>query len=306
MTASADTLAPGRSEPREELRTGSRRTLALSAAGAIIGLLLAGYTLFTTKDTNGGGIPPEDVALVNGRPILQSDFVTQTQLETGSPFPDTTAAERRKTLAAMIDEELLVQRGLEVDLAASDPDVRSALVAGVNLQVDAEVLAAPPDEAALRRYYDAHRERYAQAGTMKLRDFTALLSARPAAEAAVAAIRAGGSADEAAKNFSLKESGRLGQDENFDFGVKAKLGEKLYAAAATLADGGVADPVEDAGVLHVIYMAKRKLNVPLAFEAARDNVWQDYQRAARAAVERANLEFLKGRAVIKVAPGLLP
>ncbi len=75
--------------------------------------------------------PPEDVALVNGRQILRSDFLTQTQVESGVTFEETTQAQRRKVLNEMIDEELLVQRGLEIDLAATDPDVRAAMVAGV-------------------------------------------------------------------------------------------------------------------------------------------------------------------------------
>jgi parvulin-like peptidyl-prolyl isomerase len=286
--------------------TGSNRTLLLSAIGAIVGLGLAGYALFTAKGTSADGIPPEDVALVNQRPILQSDFVTQAQLETGNAFPETSPAERRKVLAEMIDEELLVQRGLEVDLAASDPDVRSALVAGVNLQVDAEVLAAPPDDAALRSYYTEHQDRYAIDGAMDLRDLVIPAAGRPAAAAAVTAIRAGTAVDAAAARFGLTDSGKIGRGDNYDFGVKAKLGETLYAAAATLADGQSTDPVEQDGEIHVLYMAKRKPIVPLGFAAARDTVWQDFQRDARARVERANLDYLKSRAEIRVAPRLQP
>jgi hypothetical protein len=282
------------------------RTLGLSAAGAVAGLLLAGYALFTAKGTEADAIAPEDVALVNQRVILQSDFVTQTQIETGAPFPLTSAAERRKVLDEMIDEELLVQRGLEIDLAASDPDVRTALVAGVNLQVDAEILAAPPDESALQQYFADHRDRYAIDGSMDLRDLVLPASARPAAEAAVEAIRAGTSPDEAASRWGLADSGKIGRGDNYDFGVKAKLGESLYTRAATLADGQVADPVEVADQIHVLFMVKRKPIVRLDFAQARDTVWQDFQREARMRVEQANLDYLKSRAEIRVAPRLQP
>jgi hypothetical protein len=284
----------------------SRRTLALGAIGAVLGLLLAGYALFTAKGGKLDVIPPEDVALVNGRPILRSDFVTQIQLETGVAFTETSAEDRRRVLDEMIDEELLVQRGLEVDLAASDPDARGALVAGVNLQVDAEVLATPPDEAALRDYFSRHQDRYAIDGAMDLRDFILPADAGPAAAAAVAAIRQGMSLDAAAAAFGLTESGKIGHGDNYDFGVKAKLGDRLYAAAADLADGRIADPVADAGAIHLLYMIKRQPIIPLDFASARDRVWQDFQRDARARVERANLDFLKSRADIQVAPGLRP
>jgi parvulin-like peptidyl-prolyl isomerase len=281
----------------------ARRTLLLSAAGAVIGLVLAFFALFTAKGTDADAVPPEDVALVNQRPILQSDFVTQTQLETGSTFTATSATERRKVLDEMIEEELLVQRGLEVDLAASDPDVRTALVAGVNLQVDAEVLAAPPDEAALERYFAQHRDRYAIDGAMDLRDF---ICPNGTANDAVAALRTGTAPDAVAARFGLAESKRLGHGDNYDFGVKAKLGDRLYAAASGLTDGMASEPLEESGQIHILYMVKRKPITPLSFAAARDTVWQDYQREARQRVERANLDYLKGRAEIRVAPGLGP
>jgi parvulin-like peptidyl-prolyl isomerase len=281
------------------------RTLALSAVGAVAGLLLGGYALFTAGGTSAAGVPPEDVALVNGRPILQSDFVTQTQIETGVPFRDATQAERQRVLREMINEELLVQRGLDVDLAASDPDVRSAMVAGVNLQVDAEVLATQPDDAALQAYYAAHAARYTIDGTMDLRD---LVPVRAGADAAalVAAIRGGADAEAAAATLGFADAGKIGAGDNFDFGVKAKLGDALYQAAAGLQTGQVAGPVASQGALHVLVMRKRKPPIQLDFAAARDTVWQDMQREARAHVEQANLDFLRGRAEIRVAPGFLP
>jgi hypothetical protein len=286
-------------------RESSRRSLLLSALGAIAGLLLAGYALFTAGGTVAGGVPPEDVALVNNRPILQSDFVTQTQIETGVAFRDTSAAERQHVLREMIDEELLVQRGLDVDLAASDPDVRSAMVAGVNLQVDAAVLATQPDAAGLHAYYAAHAGRYSIDGTMDMRDLLAV-KAGSDATALLAALRAGMAAEMAAGKFGFAESGRLGHGDNYDFGVKAKLGDALYRAAAALGDGQVAGPISDNGGVHVLVMLHRKPATQLGFDTARDTVWQDMLREARAHVDQANLDFLRGRADIRVAAGFSP
>ena len=288
----------------------ARRTLVLSAIGAAAGLLLAGYALFTASGTATHFVPPEDVALVNGRPILQSDFVTQTEAETGAPFKDATQTDRNRVLREMIDEELLVQRGLDVDLAASDPDVRSAMVAGVNLQVDAEILASQPDAASLQAYYAAHRDRYAIDGTMDLRDLVikqgVAADQRAQAASLVAAIEGGATVDAAAGQFAFTDAGQLGRGDNYDFGVKAKLGERLYRIAASLRDGEVAGPIVDDGVVHVLAMLHRKPIRPLGFTSARDTVFQDVQRDARTRVERQNLAFLRSRADINVAPGLTP
>jgi parvulin-like peptidyl-prolyl isomerase len=280
----------------------ARRTLWLGAFGAVFGLVLGGYALFTASGTATRAVPPEDVALVNGRPILQSDFVTQVQAETGGAFKDASPADRRRVLQEMIDEELLVQRGLDVDLAASDPDVRSAMVAGVNLQVDAEILASRPDEAALRAYYAAHRDRYAIDGSMDVRDLVfypgAGADAAEAAKALADARRQGVPVDTAATKAGFSDSRRLGHGDNYDFGVKAKLGVSLYQAAAALSDGGVSPPLVEDGVVHVLVMLHRTPIRQLAFDAARDQVFQDFQRDARASVEHQNLDFLRSRAEI--------
>jgi parvulin-like peptidyl-prolyl isomerase len=290
-------------------RPDPRRALLLCAAGALFGLGLAGWALFTAKGTSVAGVPPEDVALVNQRPILRSDFVTQLQLETGAELKDTTPEQRRKVLEEMLDEELLVQRGLEVDLAASDPDVRTAMVAGVNLQVDAEVLAQQPSEADLRKYFEAHREHYNSDGVMRLRDFVLAATAAQQtadvaskAQAASDALKQGGDPDITVVRFGLKDSARLDQGDNFEFGVRAKLGERLFEAASALSAGEVSPPVAQADGIHVLVMVQRRRAQAVDFDGSRDSVRQDYQRDARNAVEAANLAYLRGRAEIELAP----
>jgi len=95
-------------------------------------------------------------------------------------------------------------------------------------------------------------------------------------------------------------------DDVPDFGVKAKLGVPLYQAAAGLGDGGVSAPVVEGGGAHVLVMIHRTPIRPLAFEAARDQVFQDFQRDARVRVERQNLVFLRSRADIRLGSGMPP
>ncbi len=290
------------------LKIGPGRSLLLYAAGATLGLGLAGFALFTAKGTAVKTFPPEDVALVNGRQILRSDFRTQTEVEIGAAFNQTTPAQRRKVLDEMIAEELLVQRGLEVDLAATDPDVRSAMVSGVNLQVDADVLAQQPTEAQLRAFYDAHIEKYSSDGVMRLRDLVMPIGSGTA-EAALA--RGQQASDELAKGapldavmakYGLKDSGGIDLGDNFDFAVKAKLGDDIYKAIAMLQPGQASGPVRRPDGIHVVVMVSRIASVKLDFAKAQDNVWQDYKREARESVEKANLKYLRGRADITLAP----
>jgi parvulin-like peptidyl-prolyl isomerase len=290
------------------LHVGPRRSLIIYACGAALGLALAGFALFTAKGTAVKTFPPEDVALVNGRHILRSDFMTQVQVEAGTPFAQTTYNQRLKVLREMIDEETLVQRGLEVDLAASDPDVRTALVAGVNLQVDADVLAEQPSEAQLRAYYDKHIAKYSSDGVMAVRDMVMPIGSGAAADAIKRAQQAADEIDKGAPlapvmaRYGLKDSGQIDQADNFDFAVKVKLGDELYAALSKVMPGQVSTPVQRPDGIHIVLLTKRIASVKLDYAKAADNVWQDYKRDRRDQMERANLKYLEGRADIELAP----
>ena len=286
-----------------------RRSLALFACGTALGLGIAAYGLFTAAGTRVVGVPAEDVALINGRHILRSDFIAQTQVETALPYDQTTKEQRLKVLQEMIDEEILVQRGLEVDLAASDPDVRAAQVAGVQLEVDADVLAQQPSDQQLEAYFNAHRDQYAGEGIMALRDLivqpndmTTAEQARAKAKQAVEAFRKGTSSDDAAATNGLQDSGKLDRGDMFDFAVKLKLSPQLYAIASKLSAGQASEPVEDGGVTHVLFMEKRQAPAERTFADARDAVFQDYKKEEQARVEAANLQYLKSKADIQLAP----
>lgn len=289
------------------LKVGPRRSLMFYACGALLGLGLAGFSLFTAKGTAIRSFPPEDIATVNGRHILRSDFRTQIQVETGAPFEQTSPAQRLKVLNEMIDEEVLVQRGLEVDLAASDPDVRAAMVAGVDLQVDADVVSQQPTQAELYSYYLRHIDKYSSDGVMRIRDLVMPIGDRPDqamanAQKASAELSGGGNVDAIAPRFGLKDSGRIDKDDNFDFAVKAKLGQEVYDAVRNLKPGQASVPVKQPDGIHVVDMVKRIPSVKLDFARAQDNVWQDYKKERRDEMERANLKYLRSRADILLAP----
>ncbi len=304
--------APG--GPLDFTRVHTRRSLLLLAIGAITGIAIAGYGLFTAKGTRVHGVPAEAIALVNQRPILRSDFITQVQTQYSVRFADTTPAQRQKVLDDMIDEEMMMQRGLEVDLPSFDPDVRVALVAGVELQLFADVLAQKPTDAQLQSYYEAHRANYIRDGVMQLRDLVAAISAQhPAAAAqadaaaAVAALRGGTALDQVLARFNLADSRRLLDSGHvdtgnvFDFAARARLDPAVFAAAGKLATGQVSDPVPTADGIHVVVMIKRVPPAQRGFAEVSNEVWRDVSEEAKRKVRANNLHYLRSKADIQVA-----
>jgi parvulin-like peptidyl-prolyl isomerase len=295
-------------------KVNARRSLVLLAIGAISGIAIAGYGLFTARGTRVHGVPPEAIALVNQRPILRSDFVTQVQTQYSVRYADTTPAQRRKVLDDMIDEEMMVQRGLEVDLPSFDPDVRSTLVAGVELQLFADVLAQKPTDAQLQTYYDAHRGNYVRDGVMQLRDVLAAVSpqrplgdARRDVSAAVTALRQGAMLDAVMKQFNLADSRRLLDSGHvdvgnvFDFAARAHLDPAVFAAARVLSAGAVSDPVLAADGVHMVVMVKRVPPAQRSFADVSNEVWRDVTEDAKRKVRENNLRYLRSKADIQVA-----
>ena len=295
-----------------------RRSMVFFALGALIGLVIAGYGLFTAKGTRSHSVPPEDLALVNNRPILRSDFMTQVQTQFATPFAQSTAEQRGKVLEDMLAEELQVQRGLEIDLPSFDPDVRSAMVAGVQLEITADVMAQQPTEQQLRGYYEVHKDKYVSEGMLRMRDLVAKSGAAATweqalatAQQAVTALRAGVPLDQVMQRYRLEDSGvlmdagHIDTGEIFEFAAKAKLGPNVYAAAATLQGGQVSDPIRETDGAHVVVMLEHRMPVQEDYAAAADKVWTDYKNDAQTRVREANVRYLRSRADILLSTDAL-
>ena len=281
----------------------TRRSFVLMGCGALLGLLLAGYSLFTARGTSTLIVPAEDVALVNQQPISRSDYLSQLQTLFGVDLQHATAAQRRKVLDDMIREELFVQRGKELDVASTDPDVRAAMVNAVELEIAADAITAEPTEPELRAYYAAHRARYASEGTMTVRDYVFAPGEAGAAAGAAAAFRSGVPTPELLAKWHGSDSGRV-TDEEFYFAAKIHLGETLFDAARALPDGGVSQPIAAADAIHVLYMFRNKRPVPFDFAAARDRVLNDYRNEAIGHLRSGDEAFLRKRANILIADDL--
>jgi len=113
-------------------------------------------------------LPPDAVARVNERLIGRKDFEQALALDLAAGAVRNASTERR-VLDRMIDEELRVQRAIQLRLHLTDPRVRMDLASAVAeaATVAAEVL--PPDEAALRAHFEQKRDYFAGRGPLRVR-----------------------------------------------------------------------------------------------------------------------------------------
>jgi SurA N-terminal domain/PPIC-type PPIASE domain len=282
------------------MQVSSRRSFVLMTIGALVGLLLAGYALFTARGTSTLIVPPEDVALVNQQPISRSDFLLQLQTLFGVDLQHSTVTQRRKVLDDMIREELFVQRGKELDVASTDPEVRTAMVNSVELEIAADAITAQPSEQQLRAYYTSHQERYTNEGVMTLRDWIFPLSAAGEAAGAAAALASAPPTPDLMQRWHATESKKISGEE-FYFAAKIHLGDSLFATARDMVDDSVSAPIQTADAIHVLYMLKNRKPVPLDFVAARDRVLADFRREAIGHLRAGDETFLRKRANVLIA-----
>jgi hypothetical protein len=103
---------------------------------------------------------------VNDTPIRRDDYLRAlgaVAADRRTPLDD---ADKRRILDRLIDEELLLQRGLVLGLPERARSVRAPLVAAT-----IDLLARTnrePSDAELRAFYDAHREYFTDPGRVRV------------------------------------------------------------------------------------------------------------------------------------------
>jgi PPIC-type PPIASE domain/SurA-like N-terminal domain len=284
-------------------RVSSLRSFVLMSIGALIGLFLAGYALFTARGASTLSVPAEDVALVNQQAISRSDYLILLQTLYGVDLSHATREQRQKALNDMIREELFVQRGKELDLASSDPEVRSALVNAVELEISESAMTAQPNEATLRDYYARHQDRYVSEGIMNVRDWVFPAGDPGDTAANREALKSAAILPKALARLHARESGKT-RGEEFYFAARIHLGDQLFAAARDLSDGTVSPPIQLSDGVHVLYMIANKRPVSFDLTQARPQVLNDYRNHAIDQLKAGDESFLRKRANVRIADDL--
>jgi len=281
----------------------ARRSLILCTLGAVIGLAIAGLGLFTAKGTRIASVPAEDIALVNGTPILMSDYIQQLRALTDKSLGEATPAERRKTLDDMIREELYVQRGIELGMQADTSEVRTALVGSVEAQTAADAIMAQPDEPEVRAFYQKHLADFASEGIMEVADYVLPRTATPQMIGAAMTALRNARNDEAAASRIARRSGTMRDGEEYYFAARIHLGDRLFDAARQIKPGEVSAPIAMPDGIHLLVMRKNIVPVPAPFEEVRDKVLSRYTDSQARILTAANESFLRKRADVQIAQG---
>ncbi len=284
--------------------SGDRRALWLLAAGALAGIALAAVGLARSGRTD-ATLPPGAVAAVNGHPIpgeAFTRFVSAVAAERRELRLD--PAERRHLLERMIDEELLLQRGLELGLARHEAIARRTIVSAVIAALTAEAEAVEPDEAALRAFHAEQPERFRLPPRLHVdAAFVSLArhgeeEARARAASLAAALRAGEPLGVAVERWGDPQPAPLPGGPVPQETLRQYLGPTAAAAAMAMEPGAVSDPLRTASGFRVLVLRDRQAGSLPPFEDVRAQVRAEYLRSLGEAALRNTLERLRDEAEI--------
>lgn len=143
----------------QPIERANRRALILLAVGGVIGVLLGLMSALQRVDFSSSveALPDNAIALVNGRPIREDEYVNALALLAGDQRSALTDEDRAHVLTRLIEEELLVQHGIASDIVDTDRTVRRAMTQALMDSIVAESASELPTDAELQTFYEQHR-----------------------------------------------------------------------------------------------------------------------------------------------------
>jgi parvulin-like peptidyl-prolyl isomerase len=289
--------------PVDDAARGGARARLLLGAGAALGLLLAALGL---RPELAERLPPGAVARVNDTLIRTEELERALAGLAADRRTPLDASERRRVLERLVDDELLFQHGLALGLARRDRLVRAQLVAAT-----LDALAAPagdvePDRAAVETFYAAHREYFARAGRMRVRQVVVRADgddAAPRARAEAAAARLRGGEDFASVRAALADPEPVPLPDALltPDGLARYVGDTAATAALALPAGGVSAPVRTADGFRVLQALEREDAAIPPLDEIESTVRAEMRRRADEARLRARLATLRAAADVQLA-----
>lgn len=292
-------------EPAPGGSRGSSRALRRLALGAFAGLAVAAYALLDTGPRR--ALPGDAAAVVGGETISREAYERALAALGAGRREALTADQRRHVLERLIEEELLIQRGLELGLARHDPRVRGDLVAAVIELVRAQADAEPPDDDEVRAFYEAQRGRLARGGRFRVETLwvraepeRSEAEARRRAERAAQRLRAGEGFAEVSAELGDEPIAPLPEAPLPAASLREYRGPAVAQAAGELELGEVSAPLPSAGGYTLLRVIERVPGTTPAFREIEAEVRARLLREREERALRAYLEELRGDAEIRV------
>lgn len=303
--------------PPADGKAGAGRTpTALLALGTLIGLILAATSLFgsprRSASSPAASAPPaaDAVASVNGVPLSRTEFVRALEAMGRDRREPVGPDERRRILDRLVDEELLLQRGIELGLVRRDAKVRNDLVAAVIETAVGDASSSEPSSEEVAAFYRDNAWFFAAPGRMRARDVFVKVSpgddetaARRRADEIAARLREG--EDPAAVARAGDEPSAPLPDAMLPPAKLVEyLGPTVSRGALALSPGQVADPARASDGFHVVLVVERDQGDVPPLDEVESLVRSEVRRRRGEQSLRTYVDGLRAKADVRVAGDL--
>lgn len=292
--------------PTDPVRVARPRVLL--GLGAVVGFVCA-VTGLLAPEVRHRLLPANAVAAVNGELVRREDFERAVVALASDRRNPVDVEEKQHVLQRLVDEELLIQRALELGLARYDRQVRADLVAAMVHSVVSEAAGRDPSDGDVEAFYREHRDYFTQPGRVRLRQiFVATMGAGRMAEDAVVRAREAADRLRAGEPFAAvrralgdAEVAPLPEGPLAPAKLQEYLGPTAVRAVLQLAPGEVSNPVRSAGGYSIFLLIDREVERIPPLDEIVSEVRAELRRRAGDRELRVYLDTLKERATIKVA-----
>ncbi|MFT5444724.1 MAG: hypothetical protein ACI8W3_003781 [Myxococcota bacterium] len=288
----------------------SRRSTWLLALGATTGLAAAAWGLAGTATSS--QLPEGSIARVNGTVIRTDDFerlVSAVIEDMRSPDP---VEARSRVLNRMIEEELLIQRALDLGLVHLDRKVRADLTSSVITSVVNDVKNNEPDDGELEAFFEENKEYFTRPGRMHARQVFFRVAAagtdpheagtaQERAEKASARLAAGDAFEEVREAFGDFEISPIPQAMLPATKLREYIGPTLLRSTSELSVGQWSSPVRSGTGIHLVQLVAQEPSSTPPLAQIQSQVEKDWRRRQGDLALRTYLEELRSAAVIQTA-----
>ena len=288
----------------------SRRTnrpRALLALGAALGLALAAFDLVDAPPRDAAPVPDDAVALVRDVAVRRVDYERALTALAGDRRSPLSAEDRRRVLDRLIDEELLVQKGLALGLARRDGRVRSDIVASVVESVVSEASTREPTDDEVAAFFAANEALFARTGRLRARQILFRVTSGTSDEQALARandalrrLRAGEPFEKVASDLGDAPLVELPTGRIDPATLREYLGPTVARSVEDLAVGVPGDPVRSAAGYHVVEVLEREPGATPDLAEVREQVRAELRRRNENDALRAYVDGLRADGDVRV------
>ncbi len=286
----------------ESLDQQPRRTRAqrLLIIGAVSGLLLAASGLLENKPD----IDAFVVATVNEQFVSKEDYLNYLSMLAKNKRNPLTDSDRRRVLNRMIEEKLIIERGIDIGLADTDPNVRKVISDAMTQIIITDVSSIEPSESELEDFYNKNKNYFAKPARIQVQRIIFRgqdkLRLHQRAEKARLLLQNGNNFNAVKTDFGSPEILTIPNSLLPPNKLRQYIGPQLTTAALRMQPGDISKVIDDGAGFTLLYLIAFDQAEPQALADIRQQVANEYRRRAGDEALQEYLQQLRQQADIAI------